>query len=320
MRKAAPLGWFLMVLICSGVLIASTGAAFFLLIPDARDLGGCLKTKMYGVSLCKDDPNYTRFSSISPVARNAVIVSEDAAFWDHKGLDWVELRRSFETNIEKGRLVRGGSTITQQLAKNVYLTPEKTVLRKIREAVIALRIERLYKKEVILEKYLNVVEFDKNVYGIKAASRHYFGVAPSDLTTAQAAWLAFLLPNPKKYAISFHSKKMTPFAFRQMSEIINRLARFKRIDAETRNLALKDARNLFGAAADNLDENYDEALAAELAEDSGEEIVSEAAPDSASSGRASADEPVESSSDAKLNDDAGQGDESDAPEALETEN
>lgn len=264
MRKAAPMGWFLMVLVCAGAFIVAAAAGFFIFIPDAKDLGGCLKTKMYGLSLCKDDPSYARLSSISVVARNAVIVSEDAAFWDHKGIDWVELQRSFETNIEKGRLARGGSTITQQLAKNVYLTPEKTVLRKIREAVIALRIERLYKKEVILEKYLNVVEFDKNVYGIKAAARHYFGIAPSELNAAQAAWLAFLLPNPKKYSVSFHSKKMTPFAFRQMSQIIDRLARFKRIDAETRSVAIQQARTLFGRAAENIDDNYDESLAEEL--------------------------------------------------------
>jgi len=272
-RKAAPMGWFLMVLICSGAFIAAAAAGFFVFIPDAKDLAGCLKTKMYGVSLCKDDPSYVRLSSISQVARNAVIVSEDAAFWDHKGIDWIELRRSFETNIEKGRLARGGSTITQQLAKNVYLTPEKTLLRKVREAVIALRIERLYKKELILEKYLNVVEFDKNVYGIKAAARHYFGVAPSELTAAQGAWLAFLLPNPKKYAVSFHSKKMTPFAYRQMSQIIDRLARFKRIDTETRALALQQARTLFGQTAVTIDESYDESLAEELNEALSEEAI-----------------------------------------------
>jgi monofunctional biosynthetic peptidoglycan transglycosylase len=213
---------------------------------------------MHEVRLCRKEPSYVALAQISESLQNAVIVSEDSAFWDHEGIDWIELRKSFETNIEKGRFARGGSTITQQLAKNVYLSPEKSVLRKIKEAVIATRIERQYKKKLILEKYLNVVEFDKNIYGVKKAAQHYFQTTPRSLTIAQSAWLAFLLPNPPKYSISFHRNKLTPFAFKQMSEIINRLGRFKKISESDRAAALDEARSMFGGLSGESTELYEE--------------------------------------------------------------
>lgn len=246
MRKAAPLGWLFMAMLCTAVLIVGSIAWFFISIPDGSDLAGCLTTQMYEVRLCKEDSGYVPLKQISPNMRNSVVVSEDSAFWDHKGIDWTELRKSFETNLEKGRIARGGSTITQQLAKNVYLSAEKSVLRKIREAVIAIRLERRYDKNTILEKYLNVVEFDKDVYGVKSAARHYFDTTPAQLSIAQSAWLAFLLPNPKKYSVSFHKNKLTLFAFKQMREIINRLGRFKRITEVERNAAILEAKAFFG--------------------------------------------------------------------------
>ncbi len=257
-RKAVPMAWLLIAVACSAILVVGAVAWFFISIPDASDLNKCITTEMYQVHLCKDDSSYTSLKSIAPAMRNAVIVSEDSAFWDHKGIDWVELRNSFETNIEKGRMARGGSTITQQLAKNVYLNPEKSLLRKIREAVIAIRIERQYEKNLILEKYLNVVEFDKGVYGVKNAAKHYFGVSPGNLSIAQSAWLAFLLPNPKKYSVSFHKSKLTPFAFKQMSEIIVRLARFKRISDDEKRAAIREARAFFGGLSGESRELEDE--------------------------------------------------------------
>lgn len=259
-RKAAPLGWFFTGLLCAAILVVAAVAWFFIAIPSGEDLKGCLTAQMYQVPLCSTDNGYVSLKQISPFLRNAVIVSEDAAFWDHKGIDWVELRKSFETNLERGRMARGGSTLTQQLAKNVYLSSEKSLLRKVREAVIAIRLERLYDKNFILEKYLNVVEFDENVYGVKAAAQHYFGVSPASLSIAQSAWLAFLLPNPKKYSISFHKSKLTPFAFRQMSEIIQRLARFKRISEDQKVAAIREARAFFGGLSGEsleLEEEFD---------------------------------------------------------------
>ncbi len=294
MRKAAPLGWFFMALICAAVITIASVAWFFVTIPDGSDLAGCLTARMYEVRLCKDSASYTSLKMISPAMRNAVIVSEDSAFWDHKGLDWIELRKSFETNLEKGRLARGGSTITQQLAKNVYLSPEKSLLRKVREAVIAIRLERRYDKNTILEKYLNVVEFDQGIYGVKSAARHYFDVSPAQLTIAQAAWLAFLLPNPKKYSVSYHKNRLTPFAYRQMREIINRLARFNRISDFERRSALQEASAFFGGLSGEskeLEAEFDQA--ADREEIDAEELAEEAESPGVVPRDAPSDAPVE---------------------------
>ncbi|CAN5604134.1 hypothetical protein BH10BDE1_BH10BDE1_20870 [soil metagenome] len=276
MRKAAPLGWFFMALLCAAVVVAGSVAWFFISIPSGADLSGCLTAQMYEVHLCKDDAAYVSLKQIAPAMRNAVIASEDAAFWDHKGIDWVELRKSFETNLEKGRMARGGSTITQQLAKNVYLSSEKSLLRKIREAVIAIRLERRYDKNLILEKYLNVVEFDKGVYGVKAAAKHYFDVGPSQLSIAQSAWLAFLLPNPKKYSVSFHKNKLTPFAFKQTREIIHRLWRFNKISETEETAAVREAKAFFGGLSGDskeLEEEFDRGGGTD--DDSGADELSE---------------------------------------------
>lgn len=272
-RRFSPFGWFL-IIVFSWLTLSGAGLlGAFLTIPTARNLDECLTTTMYRLRLCRGEKNYVTLNQISPFLQNAVVVSEDGAFWEHEGIDWVELKKSFETNLEKGRFVRGGSTITQQLAKNVYLSPEKSLWRKIKEAIIAIRIERRYSKQLILEKYLNVVEFDKGVYGVKQAARHYFDKAPANLTIAESAWLAFLLPNPRKYSASFHREKLSPFALRQMTEIINRLARYKKVSEENRWAAIGEARSLFGGTQGTENEIYEEFVQMEREEglDSGVE-------------------------------------------------
>ena len=250
-RNLAPLAWLIVIFLSVAAAVVLVVSLFLVLTPDGSDLKGCVKTTMFEVDLCPRSKTYTPLGQISPVLRQAVIVSEDSGFWDHHGIDWNELKASFETNLKQGRFARGGSTLTQQLAKNVYLSGEKSVIRKIREAIIALRIERLYSKEFILEKYLNVVQFGKDVYGVKAASQYYFNKTPSDLTIAQSAWLAFLLPNPEKYSVSFHKAKLTPFAKRQMRVIVDRLARFKRISESERQTASSEVARLFGDQGDD---------------------------------------------------------------------
>ena len=135
-------------------------------------------------------------SRISPNLRQAVIVAEDSTFWEHHGLDWQGIRVAIDKNIDRGRLSAGGSTITQQLAKNLYLSPEKSFTRKLQEAILTCRLEMNLSKERILELYLNVVEWGKGVYGAEAAARRYFGVSASALTKSQAATLAAMLPDP----------------------------------------------------------------------------------------------------------------------------
>lgn len=126
----------------------------------------------------------------------ATIVAEDASFWIHNGIDWFEIKESIEKNWEKGKFARGGSTITQQLAKNLYLTPKKTFYRKVKEWFIARELEEELKKSRILELYLNTIEFGKGIFGIRAASRAYFHKEPGQLELWEMIRLIAIIPNP----------------------------------------------------------------------------------------------------------------------------
>lgn len=134
---------------------------------------------------------------ISPDLRRAVIITEDAAFWAHEGIDLDELRVSMELNIEERQFVRGASTITQQLAKNLYLSPSRNPIRKIRELIIARRLEAELTKTRILELYLNVIEWGDGIYGAEAAARTYFGVSAEAVGPREAALLAGAIINPR---------------------------------------------------------------------------------------------------------------------------
>jgi monofunctional biosynthetic peptidoglycan transglycosylase len=138
-------------------------------------------------------------SRISPELRRAVVVAEDARFWEHEGVDWEALRGALEKNFEKGDVKVGGSTITQQLAKNLYLSPARTPWRKLRELVIARRLEKELTKKRILELYLNVIEFGPRTFGVEAASRKYLGKSAAGLDREQAATLAAVIPSPRIY-------------------------------------------------------------------------------------------------------------------------
>lgn len=137
------------------------------------------------------------YRRISPNLTRAVLVAEDAAFWDHEGVDYFELRKSIELDLARGRMVRGASTITQQLAKNLYLSPSRNPLRKFRELIIARRLEAELTKTRIFELYLNVIEWGDGIYGVEAASQAYFGHSASALTPTEAALLAGAIINPR---------------------------------------------------------------------------------------------------------------------------
>jgi len=138
------------------------------------------------------------YDSIADDLKLAVLVAEDINFFSHRGFDTFEMSQAARDALEGGR-VRGASTITQQLAKNLWLSPEKTAWRKLEEAVLTWRLERALSKRRILELYLNVVQFGPGTYGAAAASTHYFGVPPSQLTADQAAQLAASLPRPSTW-------------------------------------------------------------------------------------------------------------------------
>lgn len=140
---------------------------------------------------------WVRYGSVSPDLKRAVLVAEDDAFWQHEGVDMEQLQESLQTDWTRGRFVRGGSTITQQLAKNLYLSPSKNPVRKLREWIIARRLEAELKKSRILELYLNVIEWGDGIYGAEAAARTYFGVGASEVGASESALLAAAIINPR---------------------------------------------------------------------------------------------------------------------------
>jgi monofunctional biosynthetic peptidoglycan transglycosylase len=137
------------------------------------------------------------YDSVSEHLKKAIVISEDASFFSHKGVDFYELKEAFWKDWETGQLKRGGSTITMQLARNLYLSPSKNPVRKLREIAIAFQLERELSKRRIFEIYLNIVEWGHGIYGAEAAARHYLGKSAAELNPADAATLAGLLPSPR---------------------------------------------------------------------------------------------------------------------------
>ena len=144
---------------------------------------------------------FVPLSRISPFLVQAVLIAEDDKFFAHEGFDWESMRKALEANLSKKRILRGGSTITQQLAKNLFLGSEQTVWRKLREAAIAFKLEHALSKKRILELYLNLADWGRGAYGARAAAQRYFQVPAADLGLAQAIRLASVLPNPHRFPV-----------------------------------------------------------------------------------------------------------------------
>lgn len=161
-----------------------------------------------------------------------IIVSEDWGFYQHAGVDWQQLKLVLIDGIKNLAIKRGASTITQQVIKNLYLNDERSYLRKFNEIILAYYLESKVSKKWILEQYINLAEFDKNLYGIRNASRRYFQKSPSSLRFKEGAFLAMLLPSPKKYSVSFYRKDLTTFARKQVSRILGKLVIAKIITRE----------------------------------------------------------------------------------------
>ncbi|MBN1665301.1 MAG: monofunctional biosynthetic peptidoglycan transglycosylase [Deltaproteobacteria bacterium] len=147
----------------------------------------------------KIQQRWVPLSHISPYVIKAVIIAEDDKFWSHEGFDFTAMKKALEKDIKKKKFHVGGSTISQQLAKNLYLSPSKNPVRKIKEAILTWRIERSLSKKRIIEIYLNVAEWGEGIFGIEMAARHHYGKSAASLTAAEAAKLATVLPNPRKY-------------------------------------------------------------------------------------------------------------------------
>lgn len=153
----------------------------------------------------KDDPTaqikqqWVPYSKISSNLKRALVASEDAKFVDHEGFDWNGIEAAFEKNLKQGRIAAGGSTISQQLAKNLFLSSGRTPWRKGEEALITLMLEKTMDKERIFEIYLNMIEWGNGIFGAEAASRHYYNTSAANLSPNQAAKLAAMVPNPRFY-------------------------------------------------------------------------------------------------------------------------
>lgn len=148
------------------------------------------------------------YDDISNYFKHAIVAAEDGKFLHHQGFDWEGMQHALERNKDKGKVVAGGSTISQQLAKNLFLFNKRSFVRKGQEAVATWMMERVWSKQRILEVYLNSVEFGENIYGVEAASQHYFGHSAKNMSREQAAFLAAILPNPKYYQDHRHDRKL----------------------------------------------------------------------------------------------------------------
>jgi len=162
------------------------------------------------------------YDQISTHLKRAVIAAEDQKFLDHEGFDFEEIEKAYELNVKRGRVRRGASTISQQLAKNLFLSPQRSYLRKAEEAVITGMIELLLSKRRILEIYLNVIEWGNGIYGADAAARHYFATSAASLDAAQSARLAAMIPSPRFYdrrGVTPYLERRTEILFNQMDYV-----------------------------------------------------------------------------------------------------
>lgn len=169
----------------------------------------------------KLDRDYISFDKMGRNVKKAVIASEDQNFYRHNGFDFQAIQKAFADN-QKGKKLKGGSTISQQTAKNVFLWNGRSYVRKGLEAIFTFIIEKVWSKDIILERYLNSIEMGQGVFGVEAASHYYFGKSSADLTKSEAAWIAVCLPNPKKYdpknPSSYLSRKHS-WVMRQMNYV-----------------------------------------------------------------------------------------------------
>lgn len=165
--------------------------------------------------------DYISYDEMGTNVKKAVLASEDQKFFDHNGFDYKAIEKAMKHN-EKGKKLRGGSTISQQTAKNVFLWQGRSWIRKGLETVYTFIIEKVWSKDIILERYLNSIEMGQGVFGVEAASEYYFGKSAKNLTKSEAAWIAVILPNPKKYDPnnpSAYLRKKHNWVMRQMNNV-----------------------------------------------------------------------------------------------------
>lgn len=180
----------------------------------------------------KKPAHWVSVKNISKELKFAIIISEDWAFFEHEGIDANQLKIVIQESFMSGKLSRGASTITQQVVKNSFLTNEKSILRKLKEILIAKKLEQVLTKDQILEHYLNLIELGKGIYGVQKGSQFYFKKKPHEINAKEGAFMAMLLPSPKKYSQSFDKKELTDFASKQINSILKKMKIAKVLDAK----------------------------------------------------------------------------------------
>ncbi len=234
------------VFVILGILIAGVIAWTLRSLPDVSVLrNSYVSVKYQGpdepqqVSITPRRPaHWVSLSQVSKKAIGAVVVSEDWAFYQHSGFDWNQIKDAAKEDWERGRYVRGASTITQQVARNVFLDRDKNLLRKLKEVWIAIQLEEALTKRRILEIYLNIAEWGQGIFGIEQASRAYFNKAPDELSAREGAFLAMLLPSPKRYSQSFRKHALTPWARSMVKSILEKMQQAQFVTEEEKLEAL----------------------------------------------------------------------------------
>lgn len=202
------------------ILFLSTGffwnyQSYFVIAPDGES---------FEVDFVSEKPkNWITLNEIGPSVKWSTIFSEDWSFYDHEGIDYKQLGIALEESWKEKKLSRGASTITQQVVKNLFLSSERSLTRKINEYILTVLLEKMSNKKWILEQYFNLAQYGDKLYGVKPAAYFYFKKPPSNLSYREAAFLAMLLPSPKRYSQSFRQKQLTNFARRQVGHILDKL-------------------------------------------------------------------------------------------------
>lgn len=196
--------------------------------------------KVIGRVIGPSSPDWLPLSNVPPHLINALTTSEDSQFFRHHGFSLSGIRRSMLINLERGGFYQGASTLSQQLVKNLFLSHEKTLARKLQEVFITWQLERFLSKEKILELYLNVIEWGPDVFGLTQAAMHYFGKLPKELTVLESAFLVSIIPNPKVYHAQFEKGSLTPAFDRRVRSLINEMRRRGLLSAEEAEAALAE--------------------------------------------------------------------------------
>lgn len=229
-------------------LLLAAGAVFWLTLPSVaglvKETPGETAMMRFRAEQARQQGRKARrswrrvpLSRMAPHLIQAVLIAEDDKFYAHEGFDWESMRKALEDNVRKGRVLRGGSTITQQLAKNLFLDPQQSVLRKLREAAIAWKLERALSKKRILDLYLNLIEWGEGVYGAEAAARAWFSLPAAELSLAQAIRLASILPNPRRFSAL---DERSPRLNRKRRLIAQRMLRRRWISQDAYDQALRE--------------------------------------------------------------------------------